>query len=148
MTKLVCFLLAPPCTINCLFMRSLQCIFLLFLECFPPYRLWRFQTSKSFELIQGNRDTNWQRIFQVSNRRTAKWHEQYAPHLIDNFDDCYLFHSDCQWWWDILRFHRNCQAVRDCGGLKTMCELVTVTYSENVLERTLWALGNLAIDNK
>ena len=49
---------------------------------------------------------------------------------------------------DILRFHRNCQAVRDCGGLKTMCELVSLTYSENVLERTMWALGNLAIDNK
>ena len=47
-----------------------------------------------------------------------------------------------------LHLHSNCQAVQDCGGLKTLCELTAVTGSENVLERAIWALGMLAIDLK
>lgn len=45
-------------------------------------------------------------------------------------------------------FYSNCQAVQVCGGLKTMCELISATCSENVLERSLWALGMLANDVK
>lgn len=54
--------------------------------------------------------------------------------------------------WFIIKalclFHSNCQAVQECGGLKTLCDLVSQTHSENVLERTTWALGMLAIDLK
>ena len=47
-----------------------------------------------------------------------------------------------------VTFHSNCQAVQVCGGLKTMCELISATSCENVLERSLWALGMLANDVK
>ena len=47
-----------------------------------------------------------------------------------------------------VTFHRNCQAVQVCGGLKTICELISATSNENVLERSLWALGMLANDVK